>query len=165
MGNKTSSSTEQKEALIKKVIFDISQACKDNVEFESAYKQNPVRYILLNHKEKHNLSYGDIINFCNDLFKKSQQLTMLLYQTHFELQEENIVISQQYMEGVINSLENQKQLFSVDDIIALHEVFNMKTKNTVTKKLNSGELKGKQVNGKWQIQRKDLIDFVGHGDF
>ncbi len=59
----------------------------------------------------------------------------------------------------------KKMTFSVQDVIALKDIFGIKTENTLGKYLNNGTIKGRSVRGKWQISREALIEYIGHDDF
>lgn len=59
----------------------------------------------------------------------------------------------------------KKKTFSVQDVIALKDIFGIKTANTLGKYLNNGTIKGRNIRGKWQISREALIEYIGHDDF
>jgi hypothetical protein len=87
----------------------------------------------------------------------------LIYDCYYELLENSFKKKEQEMKQKL--VASQKSFYTVKEVVAMKDIFNIKTENTVGKKLKSSEIKGTLVNGQWQIPRQSLIDFVGHDNF
>lgn len=62
-------------------------------------------------------------------------------------------------------IQNKQMTFTPKDVVAMSDIFGIKTENTVGKYLDKGIIRGKQINKKWQISREALREYIGHDNF
>ncbi|MDR2409861.1 MAG: hypothetical protein LBE13_17370 [Bacteroidales bacterium] len=149
---------------LQKFISDLIAIVK-NPYIEMTYLTTPsdIKICIEDYAVRNNLSEVEILDLYSKLVQKARELTTLIYNASCEVSEDNFKKKEQELAHKL--LSSQKLFYTVKEVVAMKDIFNIKTENTVGKKLKSGELKGNLVNGQWQIPRQSLIDFVGHDKF
>ena len=145
--------------LLEEIIYKLIEATEKDIKIEVEHLNNVAKDVI----SKYEINDNNRIALCQKLFKKSSAITELVLASYHDLLEDYFVVAQWNIEDQIKS--DTKQFYTVKEIVAMSNIFNMKTENTVGKKLNTGKLKGNLVNGSWQISREALIEFVGHDKF
>ncbi|MDR2804278.1 MAG: helix-turn-helix domain-containing protein [Dysgonamonadaceae bacterium] len=115
---------------------------------------------------RNNLSEANILDLYSKIAQRVRELTTLIYNASYEAVEDSFKKKEQEMTQKLSS--SKKLFYTVKEVVAMSNIFNMKTENTVIKKLNpegNGEIKAKKINGQWQIPRQSLIDYVEHDKF
>lgn len=134
-----------------------------NIQIPFPTNSNDIKICIEDYALKNNLNEAERIDIYSKLANESRELTTLLYNAYYEILEESFKKKEQEMNQKLLSV--QKSFYTVKEVVAMNNVFHIKTENTVGKKLKSGEIKGNLINGQWQISRQSLIDFVGHDKF
>lgn len=128
---------------------------------DTAYED--IKTCILEYLKRENNSEQDIDKLCLTMAQNARELTAILYDTYYFLLEDRLKEKKKQIEEHLAS--SQKSFYTVQEVIGMSDIFNIKTPNTLIKKLGLGEIRAKKINGQWQIPRESLIEFVGHDKF
>ena len=149
---------------LQRFISDLIAIVKNpNIQIPFPTDSSEIKICIEDYAVKNNLGKAEILDLYSKIAQKARELTTLVDNAFHEVVEDNFKKREQEMAQKL--LSSQKLFYTVKEVVAMKDVFNIKTENTVGKKLKLGEIKGNLVNGQWQIPRQSLIDYVGHDNF
>lgn len=155
----------KQEQISEKIILDFIKAVEEGATFEDSHWNNLAFAMIQKVQKSDKILDKKQLDLCHKVAQKARELTDLFYSAYYKLLDNAVENALLETESYLYSTKDVKQFYTTDEIIAMSDIFNIKTKNTLVAKLNKGEIKGKKVNNKWQITRQALIDYVGHADF
>ena len=148
-----------------KVIEGLIATSKNpNLDFHSGLFPNShdIIDVVKHYVAKKDLDNAEVMKICLDIAKASRSLTDMIYEAYYKLLEDNFKQKELELEQKLSA--SQKQFYTVQEVVAMSHIFNIKTENTLGKKLGK-EIPANKVNNSWQIPRQSLIDYVGHDKF
>lgn len=99
------------------------------------------------------------IDFYKDFINNIFQIIPLLDEAR------SIYIKEYFNKQKQDIISLKKEVYTVKEVVAMSNTFGIRTENTVGKYLKDGIIKGKNINGKWQISREALREYIGHDNF